>query len=267
MEEELVQHIIWQCKFNNNLWKWFADLFRQRHKFYSYKQAIDRGKGRSQYIGKLWIAEVSCTMDTIWHHRNAICFEDSEPSMNSCKILIRRSMAWFVLLWEGKAECKAYDTPILERLGLSVLHIKGSRSQQVSWILPTGSQVKANTDGASRGNSGPAGFGIVFRNSIGDFLHVIAVGLGEEEIYWAECSTLVSVAKIVVRKGRLNLWLESDSQSAEIACNNNKIPWKLKSRRLEFKAKLATLKDSHIFREANIAADQAAGLSFFLQNQ
>lgn len=50
------------------------------------------------------------------------------------------------------------------------------------------------------GNLGRAGFGIVYRNFIGDFLNIIAVGLGEEEIYCAECYALVWEAEIVVRK-------------------------------------------------------------------
>lgn len=60
-------------------------------------------------------------------------------------------------------------------------------------------EVKANLDGALRGNLSLEGIGISFRDKNGEFLYILAMGTGE--IYWAECLS------IVVAVGTKNSWL------------------------------------------------------------
>lgn len=74
-------------------------------------------------------------------------------------------------------------------------------------------KVKSNNDGASKRNPSPAREGISFRNSAGDFLKVVTVGL-EEDVFWAACSAIVVVAKIVAGMGCNKLWIELDSRAA-----------------------------------------------------
>ncbi|KAF6168884.1 hypothetical protein GIB67_038381 [Kingdonia uniflora] len=53
------------------------------------------------------------------------------------------------------------------------------------WDLPEEEVVKANCDGASRGNSGKGGYGIVFRDSQSDLKGVLVHGLGTVSSYIA----------------------------------------------------------------------------------
>lgn len=90
--------------------------------------------------------------------------------------------------------------------------------------------MKENTDGASLGNPGLSGISISFQNGIGEFILVIALGLGVEEIFWAECLAIVVATEIAMEKGWRWLWIETDSKSAMESFTSYRIPWRLKER-------------------------------------
>ncbi|KAF5179843.1 hypothetical protein FRX31_030567, partial [Thalictrum thalictroides] len=57
------------------------------------------------------------------------------------------------------------------------------------WKLPaTGMiKIKINVDGSSRGNSGNAGWGALFRDDLGVVLLTVSKGLGVLDSFQAEC--------------------------------------------------------------------------------
>lgn len=55
-------------------------------------------------------------------------------------------------------------------------------------------------DGSSLGNSGSAGIGLSFQNCRGDFKMVVAMGIGEAKIFWAECLPIVVAVEVAVEK-------------------------------------------------------------------
>ncbi|KAL5703692.1 hypothetical protein ACHQM5_022217 [Ranunculus cassubicifolius] len=73
-------------------------------------------------------------------------------------------------------------------------------------------------------------FGASFRNADGDFIAVLARGLGVNDNYWAESVAVVEAMEFAVSKGWLNLWVESDSLSTVQVFNSGAKPWKLKGR-------------------------------------
>ncbi|KAL5725636.1 hypothetical protein ACHQM5_008760 [Ranunculus cassubicifolius] len=96
-----------------------------------------------------------------------------------------------------------------------------------------------------------------FRNSVGDFLLIVAEGIGIADNFWAEMVAIITGVEIALSKGWGNMWVESDSKSAVAAIHQDKIPWKLQGRWNQVKHQ-AIIHVSHIWREANLTADYAA---------
>ena len=80
------------------------------------------------------------------------------------------------------------------------------------WSPPRLHFIKANFDGASRGNPGPAGYGVVLRNSEGKILEMEAGFLGETTNNVAELTGLLRGLQMAIDKGHQKVILEGDSQ-------------------------------------------------------
>ncbi|KAF9609249.1 hypothetical protein IFM89_014443 [Coptis chinensis] len=72
------------------------------------------------------------------------------------------------------------------------------RSLHYIWLPPVTFQVKLNTDDATRGNPGPGGFGVSFRDHQGNFLYILGGGLGNIACYLAECTTIVEGVEMAI---------------------------------------------------------------------
>lgn len=118
---------------------------------------------------------------------------------------------------------------------------------------------------SSRGDLGPAESGISFRDSEGNFKEVVSIGIGESEIFWEESLAILRAAEIAVSMQWLNLWLESDSAAVVVAFKTDKVPWKLKESWINCKRSLQQVKITHIWREANLVADQVANFASYLE--
>lgn len=91
------------------------------------------------------------------------------------------------------------------------------------------------------------------------------MGLGVADVFWAECLAIVMAAELAVKHRWHNLWIESDSQAAVVVLNSNSIPWRLRNGWDKAKRCLRSLSLMHVWREANITADQAASFAKFLE--
>ncbi|KAL5728232.1 hypothetical protein ACHQM5_001344 [Ranunculus cassubicifolius] len=148
------------------------------------------------------------------------------------------------------------DVQILNNLGFNPRQRRVDVVKKCCWLPPTHNQIKANTDGAK--NDVTTATGISFRDKEGSFLATVYENLGDEDIYFTECSAIVTAAEVAVEKGWINLWVESDSSSAVAAFKASRLPWRLKTRWNLCKHKFSSLTISHIWREGNLIADAAA---------
>ena len=81
-----------------------------------------------------------------------------------------------------------------------------------TWDPPPTGFIKINFDGASKGNLGPAGYGVVIRSSKGEIL-ALAVGyLGETTNNVAELMGLLQGLRHAATLARHKIILEGDSQ-------------------------------------------------------
>jgi ribonuclease HI len=126
--------------------------------------------------------------------------------------------------------------------------------------------IHAFTDGASRGNPGDSGIGIVMKDEHGNVLTTISGYIGQATNNIAEYTALITCLKLAQNKGCRNLVVYSDS---ELLVRQMVGTYKVKEPRLRrFVADAHALigsglfecKFHHIPREMNKEADRLANL-------
>lgn len=129
-----------------------------------------------------------------------------------------------------------------------------------------------NIDGASRGNPGPSGIGIIARQG-GKTVFEISEYLGEATNNVAEYSALIRALEEVLIKGHKKAHFISDSQLLVEQINGN---YRVKDEKLKplfinavsLIKKLKTFSISHVEREKNKEADRLAnrGIDYKQEN-
>lgn len=127
-------------------------------------------------------------------------------------------------------------------------------------------EVIVYTDGASRGNPGPASFGYVITNENGEVIKEGAEKLGEQTNNYAEYMAMIEALNFCKRHGAKKILIRADSQ---LMIRQMKGEYKVKAEGiipLHQKAKLlashfSTIHYEHIPREKNKEADRLANLA------
>jgi probable phosphoglycerate mutase len=120
-----------------------------------------------------------------------------------------------------------------------------------------------HADGGARGNPGPAGIGVVLKDSSGEVLGEIAQGIGHATNNVAEYKALIEGLELALASGVTDLDIFLDS---ELVVSQLKGDWKIKkdtlralavqARRLMNRFEKTTI--SHVPREQNSDADKLA---------
>lgn len=93
-----------------------------------------------------------------------------------------------------------------------ILHTKDPNPREnARWDCPRNNWFKINFDGASKGNPGTTGCGVVIRNSKGDFVGGMAIPLGCQTNHVAEASTALYGLTCAKDMNLKNIWIEGDS--------------------------------------------------------
>lgn len=124
-------------------------------------------------------------------------------------------------------------------------------------------KARLHTDGGARGNPGPAGIGVVLKDTGGKVIGEIAQGIGVQTNNEAEYKALIAGLELAAAKGVTELEVFMDSQ---LVVSQVKGEWKIKSdhlRQLAVRARSllnrfdkATV--NHVRREENAEADKLA---------
>ncbi|OVA12270.1 hypothetical protein BVC80_1779g45 [Macleaya cordata] len=121
------------------------------------------------------------------------------------------------------------------------------KAKDCFWFPPPPNHVLLYCDGASSGNPGQAGGGIICRNESCEVLGTLSVGLGFCYPPWG--------MEWAVSESFRNVWVRSDSRSAIQAFPSNRVPWVVESRWKALLASSMLVTFSHCFREVNFSAD------------
>jgi len=131
---------------------------------------------------------------------------------------------------------------------------------------PTHDLITAYCDGGSRGNPGPAGFGVFVQGAGGEVVAELSEYLGKHTNNYAEYSGLLAALDFALTQGHPRLKVVSDS---ELMVKQIKGQYKVNSTELrplyeEAKRRIARLdafQIQHVLREKNQRADRLANLA------
>jgi len=126
--------------------------------------------------------------------------------------------------------------------------------------------IVAYCDGGSRGNPGPAGFGVYIQDSAGRVLAELSEYLGARTNNFAEYSALLAALEFAITNGHRSLRVVSDS---ELMVKQMKGQYRVNSPELrplyeEAKRRVPKLEHfqiTHVLREKNRHADRLANLA------
>ncbi|KAK2647557.1 hypothetical protein Ddye_015046 [Dipteronia dyeriana] len=126
-------------------------------------------------------------------------------------------------------------------------------------------------DGASKGNPGQAGAGVVLRAEDGSVAWRIREGVGIATNNVAEYRALILGLKYALKKGFKHIRVYGDSM---LVCMQIQGLWKINKANLavlckeakELKDKFLSFKISHVYRESNAQADAQANLGIYLKD-
>ncbi len=130
----------------------------------------------------------------------------------------------------------------------------------------SGESIVAYCDGGSRGNPGPAGFGVYIQDSAGKVLGELSQFLGVHTNNFAEYSALLASLEFAITNGHRSLRVVSDS---ELMVKQIKGQYRVNSPELrplyeEAKRRIARLDHfqiQHVLREKNRHADRLANVA------
>ncbi len=142
-------------------------------------------------------------------------------------------------------------------------HGKGLFGDTASEPKPTTAAYRANIDGGSRGNPGPASYGVVIRDGKGEVIAKLKKYIGRMTNNVAEYYGLIAALDYAQTHGVRALRVESDS---ELLVKQMRGQYKVKSEDLrplfERAKKMSQMFDSfrieHVYREQNREADALA---------
>jgi ribonuclease HI len=130
----------------------------------------------------------------------------------------------------------------------------------------SGESIVAYCDGGSRGNPGPAGFGVYIQDSAGKVLAELSEFVGKRTNNFAEYSALLASLEFAISNGHRSLRVVSDS---ELMVKQIKGQYRVNSPELrplyeEAKRRIARLDHfqiQHVLREKNRHADRLANVA------
>lgn len=209
-------------------------------------------------FGFFSLAVIGYTMLELWSARNLAKYEGK---------YISKSTILHNIITQAKSVCELSDLKEehhSKKLILSQFGIKGGSSKNpilkiVKWLCPPWPLLKLNTDGASKNPEISGGGGIV-RDFKGDVLIAFSHFYGAANSIIAEARALLDGIYYLKLVSPQPTGIECDSKILVQAINSQACyPWTITPYVREIKALLSPRDTvTHVFREANVAADLLA---------
>lgn len=159
-----------------------------------------------------------------------------------------------------KVEQSLYDLTVAKEWNINMAPSRTSMTAKkdregICWSFPPNDWIKANFDGAAKGNPGVAGCGGVIRDSFGNFIGATTSPLGSQTNHLAEAAGAFHIINLAQSLNIKHLWLEGDSKNIidylkEKSPPSSTIKSWIEEAKLTL-AKFEKVKISHAYRESN----------------
>ncbi|XP_026459328.1 uncharacterized protein LOC113359988 [Papaver somniferum] len=113
-------------------------------------------------------------------------------------------------------------------------------------------------DGASFGNPGAAGFGVVMRNHLCQVIGILSGGICITTNFVAENYAVLCAAELAGEWELQNIIISSDFKTVIEGFLKGQVPWFIRMRWQKAVKKISSIVFQHGFREVNFSADAAA---------
>nr|XP_016450378.1 PREDICTED: uncharacterized protein LOC107775192 [Nicotiana tabacum] len=228
-----------------------------------------QGLSLQQEITKCWTAPViprlkpimqalpACIVWELWKRRNSLKYGDV-VSINRVIYQVSSTIQYLVKIRKPGIYVPHKWKDLLHTLENYVPKL---RWEKVLWEQPSNGWIKANTDGASRGNPGRSAIGIVLRDEFEDISYATGREIKEGSNNEAEATALVEAMRMCRAMNFNNIWLQTDSLMLKNIIDGLwKPPWNIVDAVEEINSlkEGCNFKISHIFREGNKLADHLA---------
>ncbi|XP_026459083.1 uncharacterized protein LOC113359707 [Papaver somniferum] len=161
---EDVSHITWHCKIAKRIWSWAAAIFKIKPNedlVASYKEA----KGRSRMIKDLWLVANLAIVTELWKLRNKAYFDNMRVRWLEFKGRVHQVIRDNSIRMKGHMHNTLDDLRIVNFFTVKHRSCDHSDPIEVTWMPPNPGEIMICCDGASLGNPGQAGSGVVIRDS------------------------------------------------------------------------------------------------------
>ncbi|XP_026455523.1 uncharacterized protein LOC113356565 [Papaver somniferum] len=257
LEEETLTHVLFHCSFAGRAWNWINDTFgliANENLVISVKAA----KGRSTMVRDLWLITNLVIRSELWVVRNKAVFEHQKANWSLFLKRVLKIIQEYVVCLKGCMKNCAGDVIILDYFRVHHRKVKFSEPIECFWKPPEEDEVQICCDGATRGNPGVAGAGVVARDAICSVLGAISIGFGITINYLAELYGIIVGMKWAVRWGFRRICIRYYSSSVVEALKNSNLPWFARQRWRAVSNHYDTIRFIHTYREANFSADAMA---------
>ncbi|XP_026451545.1 uncharacterized protein LOC113351837 [Papaver somniferum] len=224
----------------------------------SFEDVWSIAKSKSPFIKECWIIAACAILRDLWFQKNRMWFEQIKPNMQSFKAIIKKTIYERSLIIKSNKCNSDIDTQVILYFNLEPRRIKFQSIKMCHWIPPSLGFIMFCCDGASVGNPGCAGFGVVIRDHLCQVLGVITGGIGVATNYLAEVYAVINAVELAVSWGLQNIIICSDYKTVITEFENNKVPWFVRMIWNKARNHIHEIHFLHNYREINFVADTAA---------
>jgi ribonuclease HI len=225
--EENMNHLLNTCPYTAQIWDQAATIMRTSDRLRdSIIATITNWREQafqSPLLNRIWQLLPGFILWQTWKERNRRIFRNTSLTWQHCWDHCFRNILETLRLrnWtDADTACPPSELTILRYwTPLPTLQIRPlpPSSQCTSnspsfWSPPPEGFVKLNFDGASKGNPGAAGYGVVYRNHHGHILEIMAGSLGHSTNNVAELWGLIKGLQLAIKSNYTKVIVEGDSQ-------------------------------------------------------
>ncbi|XP_074559236.1 uncharacterized protein LOC141815220 [Curcuma longa] len=258
------EHLFFHCKVAKEVWEYFAGCFKVDD-----FTIIEKWR-----VGETWLKQghirEACPFMILWFLWEARNDAKHREIKWSTQQIIGKTVQYMVfgvsagiikgIHWKGFLGAA-------KNLGIKVIQRRVHTVQVVRWMKPAVGSYKLNSDGCSKGNPGLASYGFVIRDHNGQVLKARHGIIGVASNVIAELVAIRKGLELCVVQNYFPLWLESDSMTALYIIAATTCNWELRKLVLKIKKIINVyyVRCTHIYREANKAADYLANKAFNME--